>query len=126
MKTAREIFERAIALLGQEKGENTEVFETRAPSLTNLLLAQLWELDLSLKGQRGTCSSCPQIRTLEDAVGMEDAILLSTLPLGLAALLIQEEEPERSEFFWHLFQNEKETLRSRCKKTRRHKITRSF
>lgn len=126
MKTAREIFERSIALLCQEKGENTEAFEERAPTLINLLLAQLLELDLTLKGEVLSSRSCPQIGSLEDPLGLEDVILLSTLPLGLAALLIQEEEPDRSNFFWQLFQKDKENLRSRCKKTRRHKITRNF
>lgn len=127
MKTAREIYERSLALLGQEGGENTAPFEEKAPALINLLLAQLLELDLALKGEGGDLlSPVPQIRSLDEALGYEDVILLSLLPVGLAALLIQEEEPERGSFFLQLYQRERENMRQRFRKGRRHKIKRSF
>jgi hypothetical protein len=127
VKTAREIYERSLALLGQENGENTEHFQKKAPLIINLLLAQLLELDLALKGEDfSSRASVPQIRDLEEVLGYEDVILLSLLPVGLASFLIQEEEPERSAFFLQIYQREKETLRQRCRKGRRHKIGRGF
>ena len=40
--------------------------------------------------------------------------------------LLNEEEPERSSFYLKLYQTERELVRSRCRRGRRHKITRSF
>ncbi len=123
MKTAQEIYEKSLALLGQETGENTQGFEMRAPALINLLMAQLSDLDLALKGKTSPGGAgLMQIRSLQDAVGMEDVIVLSLAPLGLAALLIQEEEPERSQFFWQLYQSERLALQQKSRFGRRHKI----
>ncbi|MBR3837076.1 MAG: hypothetical protein IKJ74_02930 [Clostridia bacterium] len=123
MKTAQKIYEKSLALLGQDTGENTKGFEMRAPALINLLMAQLSDLDLALKGKLSTESgSLVQICSLQDAVGMEDVIVLSLAPLGLAALLIQEEEPERSRFFWQLYQNERLALQEKSRFGRRHKV----
>lgn len=127
MKTAQDIYQRSLALLGQKNGENTEALEERAPALINLLLAELSELDLVMKGEERTPpSSVPQIHCLQEAIGYDDVIVLSLLPLGLAALLIQEEEPERASFFLGLYQREREILHQRCRKGRRHKIKRNF
>jgi hypothetical protein len=127
MKSAFEVYRRSLALLGQEEGENTDGFEKRAPDLINLLLARLTELDLNLKGNVESPYPLPQqIDSLEDLIGLEEVIVLSALPIGLAALLIQEEEPERASYFTQLFEKECGSLRQRCRKGRRHKIRRSF
>ncbi|MBQ3076173.1 MAG: hypothetical protein IJC26_08900, partial [Clostridia bacterium] len=89
----------------------------------NLLMAQLSDLDLALKGKVSAGGgSLMQIRSLQEAVGMEDVIVLSLVPLGLAALLIQEEEPERSRFFWQLYQTERLAVQQKSRFGRRHKI----
>lgn len=127
MKTAREIYNRSLALLGQTHGENTDAMEARAPALVNLLMAQLSPLDRELRGEvPAKDGPLLQIGTLEDSVGMEDDILLSLFPLGLAALLIQEEEPDRSRFFWQLYLEERAELYARNRRGRRHPIKRSF
>lgn len=127
MKTAKDIYRTSLAILGQEEEENTQAFEKRAVPLINFLLAELMELDLALKGEEfPTQASACQITSLSDPVGYEDALVLSLLPLGLASLLIQEEEPERGSFFHQLYLRERESIRSRCRKGRRHKIGRLF
>ena len=127
MKTAQEIYRRSLALLGQTDGENTEDLEARAPKLINVLMVQLAPLDRELRGEVPADGGAPlQIDSLFEPVGMEDAIVLSLFPLGLAALLIQEEEPDRGHFFWQLFQEEKAELRSRLRRGKRHPIKRSF
>ncbi|MBR2634901.1 MAG: hypothetical protein IKD31_04925 [Clostridia bacterium] len=127
MTTAREIFQRSLALLGQEPGENTEAFERRAPRILNLLLAELVELDYWLKGEKMPDTvSVPSVETLEDPLELDESIEWMLLPLGLAALLIQEEEGARGSFFLQLYENERETLRRRRRRGRRHKILRSF
>ena len=123
MKTAKEILNRSLTLLGEEAGENTESFEQRAVTLINVLLSQISVLNEAAPEE---AVIVPQIKSLEDQVGGEDAIALSLLPLGLAALLIGEEDENRSAFFLTLYQNERERLRLRSRKGRRHKIRRSF
>ncbi len=127
MKTAREIYERSLALLGEEKGSGTALFESKAPSIINLLLAQLLELDLTLKGKGPLFQTqVPQIYSLEETLGYEDVILLSLMPLGVAAFLVQEEEPERASFFLGIYEREREALQRRYRRGTRHKISRSF
>lgn len=127
MKTAREIYERSLALLGQTEGENTEALEARVPALVNLLMAQLAPLDRELRGEASAEEEAVlQIRSMNEPVGLGDAIVLSLFPLGLAALLIQEEEPDRGRFFLQLYLEEKAELRSRLRRGRRHFIKRSF
>jgi len=101
--------------------------EKKALSLINLLLGELFELDHALKGKelplRGTV---PQISSLEDEVELEEVLLCSVMPLGLAAFLLYEEEKDRGGFFLQCYNKERETLRARCRRGRRHKIRRCF
>ncbi len=127
MKTAREIYQKSLAILGIAENENTEAYLQRAPHLINLLLAENSELDEALKGKGANSGgSTLQISSLTEPLGVEDVILFSLIPLGLAALLIQEEEPERASFFMQLYQREKSALRARSLRGTRHKIRRSF
>lgn len=127
MKTAREIYKKSLAILGMTENENTEVYLQRAPHLINLLLAETADLEESLKGGESVPGQAIlQISDLGEPLGLEDAILYSLIPLGLASLLIQEEEPERASFFMQLYQREKSALRARALRGKRHKIRRSF
>ena len=127
MKTAREIYKKSLAILGMTENENTEVYLQRAPHLINLLLAETADLEEALKGGASSPGQAIlQISDMEEPLGLEDAILYSLIPLGLASLLIQEEEPERASFFMQLYQREKSALRARSLRGTRHKIRRSF
>lgn len=127
MKTAREVYLRSLALMGEEDGENTTVFEGRWIPLINVLLGEVYDLDLALKGEEGSFGNgIPQVVSAEEEIWMEEAILFSLLPLGLAALLLGETEPERASFFQGLYQKERDQLRARCRRGRRHKISRPY
>ncbi len=127
MKTAREIYRRSLALMGEEDGENSAVFEKRLLPLVNILLGEVYELDLALKGDElGVGATIPQLVSPEEEIGLEEMILFSLMPLGLAALFLGETEPERASFFHGLYQKEREVLRARCRQGRRHKIFRPY
>lgn len=127
MKTAREIYRRSLALMGEEDGENSAVFEKRLIPLVNILLGEVYELDLALKGDElGVGATIPQLVSPEEEIGLEEMILFSLMPLGLAALFLGETEPERASFFQGLYQKEREVLRARCRQGRRHKIFRPY
>lgn len=123
MKTAREIYERTLHLLGERAGENTASFEERSVELINMLLAELYELDCNLKGEplslRGPL---PQINSLEDHVGCSDVVAASLIPAGLASFLLYEEEPARAGFFYQIYSRQADQLRARCRRGGRHKI----
>ena len=127
MKTAREIYRRSLALIGEEEGENSAVFEGRLLPLVNVLLGEMYELDLAVKGEKTALGeSAPQIRSLDEEIWLEDSLIFSVMPLGRAAFLLGETEPERANYFQQLYQRERETVRVRCRRGRRHKITRPY
>ena len=126
MKRAEELYHRSLALIGEVPGGENELFRERAIPLMNVLLSQLYELDMALRGGK-LCPGAiiPQVRDLEDLLPFSEAILYTVLPLGLAGLLLMEEEAERGRFFLQLYHTEVEILRDRCKRGIRHKIRRS-
>jgi len=127
MKKAVEIFRRSLALIGETEYEENEVLRENAVFMINVLLSQLYGLDLDLRGEKMVeGDSVPQIRTLEDRLTLSEPILFSVMPLGLAGYLLNEEEPQRSTFFFQLYRTECDILKNRAKQGRRHKIERSF
>jgi hypothetical protein len=127
MKKAVEIFRRSLALMGATDYEENEVLRENAVSLINVLLSQLYGLDLDLRGEkRVEGDSLPQIYTLEDRLNLSEPILFSVMPLGLAGYLLNEEDPQRSMFFLQLYRTEYDILQNRAKQSRRHKIERRF
>ena len=127
MKKAVEIFRRSLALMGATDYEENEVLRENAVSLINVLLSQLYGLDLDLRGEkRVEGDSLPQIYTLEDRLNLSEPILFSVMPLGLAGYLLNEDDPQRSMFFLQLYRTEYDILQNRAKQSRRHKIERRF
>ena len=127
MKRASEIYRRSLALMGEVENEENESLKDRAVMLINVLLSQLYELDLGLRGVRfSPGETVPQIRTLQDEVTLSEPILYTVMPLGLAGYLLNEEEPGRSSFFLQLFTTQCDLYRSRWKKSFRHKIQRNY
>ena len=127
MKTAYEIYRKSLALIGEAESEENLIFRERAVEVINLMLAEIYETDLALKGEDLPLDgTVPQIRDLSDRLNISEVILFSLMPLGLAGYLLNEEEPNRSQFFLQLYQTEKEVLRTRCRRGRRHKIQRSI
>ncbi|MBQ2253446.1 MAG: hypothetical protein II328_05615 [Clostridia bacterium] len=126
---AREIYLRALALLQEQDadgaGYDTDAFETSAPHLINLLCSLLDDLDLHIKGRRfhESQSEPRTIDTLDDEVLLHPVICAGVLPLGLAFLLISEEDTARAGLFFKLYEQEKDALRRRFKQSRRHRIT---
>lgn len=126
MKTANEIYRKSLALIGEVESEENLIFRDRAVQMINLMLAETYEMDLALKGEEYPLDgTVPQIRDLSDRLNFSEVILFSLMPLGLAGYLLNEEEPDRSNFFLQLYQKEREVIRARCRRGRRHKIRRS-
>ncbi len=113
--------------MGETLQEDSESLKEKSVELINLILSQLYELELSLRGERrDEAESVPQITSLSDTIGFSEPILFTLMPLALAGYLLNEEEPDRSSFYLSLYHTERELVRARCKRSRRHKISRSF
>ncbi len=127
MKKAYEVYKRSLALIGERESQESESLKERAVELINVLLAQLHPLDRFLRGEKvNEGESIPQILTLEDTLLLQEQILFTVMPLGLAAYLLGEEEPQRSSFFLQLYRTECDILRSYGKRSHRHKIERRY
>ena len=127
MATAMNVYQRSLALLGedlQSGAPDTAFFEERAPHFINLLLSELTELDLFMKGERFSPDrvEIPQISALEDALSLSEQLVFSLMPLGLAYLLVSEEDAARAAFFYRLYQEEKAEIRQRYRVFKRHPI----
>ncbi len=124
---AREIYNHTLALLHEQgsTGYQTDAFERIAPSLLNLLCGLLYDLDLRIKNRKfhENQTQLAPITSLDDEVHLHPLLCQSVLPMGLAFLLINEEDTERAALFFNLYRTEKDALYQRTKRARRHKIT---
>ncbi len=126
MKRAEELYNRSLALMGETPGSENQTMKDRAVPLINVLLSQLYELEIALRGATlGSGGVIPQIRSLDETLPFSEAILYTVLPLGLAGFLLIEEEVDRGRFFLQLYHTEVEILRNRSLRGVRHKIKRS-
>ncbi len=126
MKCAEDIYHRSLALMGETPGEENQIFKERAVPIINVLLSQLFELEIALRGEKYSVETViPQITSLKDVLSLCDPILYTVIPLGLAGFLLMEEEMERGRFFLQLYHTEVELLQARSLRGVRHKITRS-
>jgi len=127
--TAREIYQRSLVLLNEtgSQGEgqyDTALFEKNAPTLINMLIVMLDELDCFIKNKKVQEnqyeSQC--IETLDDTVFLHPIITENIMPFGLAYLLILEEDSARASVFYKRYREEKEELKNRFRSVKRHTI----
>lgn len=130
--TARQIYHRALALIQEQDTDgvsyDTEAFRRSAPEMINLLCVLLDDLDLKIKGKafRENELLPREVKSEDDEVPLHPVILAGALPLGLAFLLLAEEDASRASLFFNLFQKEKEALYRRFKRGTRRAITRVY
>lgn len=108
--TAREVYNRAIALINERSGrgayhEDVEDFEKNAPELINSIITLLWPSQCIIEKRRIDSKSWDfsSLGSLEDEIPLNRALAEGPLPFALAALLILEEDKERSEYFYSMF-----------------------
>ena len=128
--TGFDLYERAMALLGEEidgEAADTAAFRRSSPFLVNILLADLAELNEALLGHTPQGDlRVQQIETLEDEIPYVPLVVLAAMPLGLAFYLLLEEDPDRAAFFFRLYQEEKIALRRNFMKGIRHPVRRIY
>lgn len=111
MRTGQEIFDVAVRLMdaqnettGATDTADTREYRVRAVSLLNSILDRAYpSSDNYPDPESGKRPVAAKLETLDDPVEMDDYICLGILPYGLAGLLLTEESPAMSDFFWQTF-----------------------
>ena len=121
MTTANEILCATLSLMGASA--ERERYEDRALAGINLLAADLFSLDRAMKGEAAApAAAVPVLTSMEDGTDLADILTRSLIPLGLAAILLNEEEEQRAAFFHGLYRTEKDVLLRQFATGRRHPI----
>lgn len=98
--TVRDIYNSALAIMHES---DTEDYADRVPAIVNTLIGQCWSA--SEQHQFGPHSHWTPVTGMDSAiVGVDISLSLSAMPYGLAAMLFLDEDPQRSDSWWQVWQ----------------------
>ena len=130
MPKGQEIYDRAIALLNERDANGSYHidagdFTTNAVALINILAFRLKYDQCIVTGTTVNENNWANlsIKTLNDNLSLDVKLAMGVLPYGLAALLIMEEDGERSKYFYSLFKEAEEQLLFFHKRGKRHPVS---
>lgn len=117
--TVQDVFDIAIRLMdaqnestGATDTADTREYRVRTPALLNSILDRAYPASDTYPGvEGGVRPVCPKTASMEDEIGLDGRICTGVLPYGLAALLLTEENPVLSNFFWQTFLEQLEEAR---------------
>ncbi len=94
--TGRELYRRAVALLGQESADVTYYEDIALEAINQLLADYLWEHNALCHtfGWTDYYISPPELLALDDAIPYAERMVRECFPYGLAALLVADEDHE--------------------------------
>lgn len=107
MTNANWVFDRAIHLMdeqyendGSTRTADTEEYRHRTLSILNVLRHELYPYsDTYENGTSGKRYVCPEIKSFEQEIDLDDAIAQGVMPYGLAAHLLMGENNTMASFF---------------------------
>lgn len=107
MTDANWIFDRAIYLMdeqnetnGQTRTQDTEEYRYRTLGILNVLRHEVYPYsDTFVTGKDGKRAICPEIKSFDQVLDIDDAIAQTVLPYGLAAHLLIGENDTMAGFF---------------------------
>lgn len=105
------VFDRAIQLMDEQSGwngetrtEDTEGYRVRTLGILNVLRHELYPYsDTFEESSGGKRSICPELKTLEQPMDLDDAVAQGVLPYGLAAHLLLGENDAMAGFFFQRY-----------------------
>lgn len=111
LNTVQDVFDIAIRLMdaqnestGSTDTSDTKEYRLRTPSLVNSILDTAYRASdtyrVSVSGRRPVCQ---KVSEMTDTLDLDEFICTGVLPYGLAGLLLTEENPTQSNFFWQTF-----------------------
>ena len=96
----RDIYNAALAIMHENA---TEDYDNRVCPIVNTLVGGSWLF--SERHDGGPHDQWEPVKSLDDIVrGLDTSILLSAMPYGLAAMLYLDEDPQRSNSWWGVWQ----------------------
>lgn len=112
MNTVQDVFDIAIRVMGENNdstGEtrtsDTKEYIVRTPSILNSILDQVYPASDTYP--RGSASGkrpiARKVHAMTDELDLDEKICTNVLPYGLAGLLLTEENPELSDFYWSTY-----------------------
>lgn len=105
--TGKMIFDMAIHLMdeqeettGATETADTEEYMLRSLNILNVLRHECYPWsDTFTGGANGKRGICPALATLDDVIGLDDAVAQGALPYGLASRLLLGENDTLADFF---------------------------
>lgn len=100
------VFERALQLMDEQSGPagDTEDYRSRTLSILNVLRHELYPYsDTFEAGEDGKRTVCPELKTMDQPINLDDALTQSVLPYGLAAHLLLGENDRMAAFFFQRY-----------------------
>ena len=115
--TAREVYNRAIALINERNGggayhDDVEDFEKNAPEVMNSIITLLWPSQCIIEKKRLEALSWDfsPIGSMDDEIPLHIALASGPLPFALASFLLLEEDAQRADYFYSLFRKSEENV----------------
>ncbi len=104
--TIKELYLKALALLGESEAKATGYLEFAVP-LTNQLLAQLFTTNNSILVSKGQTplEKIPQLNLMDDEIPYDDHLSKECLPFGLASFFSLSEDRAKFNFYNYEFAN---------------------
>lgn len=100
------IFDRAMQLMDEQNGHNgdTEDYRSRTLGILNILRHELYPYSDTFEvGEDGKRVICPELKTMEQPINLDDAIAQGVMPYGLAAHLLLGENDQMASFFFQRY-----------------------
>lgn len=111
MSTVQDVFDIAIRLMdsqnettGATDTTDTKEYKVRTCSLLNSILDRCYpSSDTYRVGSGVQRPVCQKVSSFTDEIDLDERLCTGVLPYGLAGLLLTEENPTLSDFFWQTF-----------------------
>lgn len=108
----RQAYERALALINERDSggayhSDVTDFEKNTPELVNSIITLLWLDECILRNisVKKIEWNFEPVKTMDDDIPLHDALSSGALPFALASLLILEEDAQRADYFWRIYNN---------------------
>ena len=100
------IFDRAMQLMDEQNGRlgDTEDYRSRTLGILNILRHELYPYSDTFEvGENGKRVICPELKTMEQPIDLDDAVAQGVMPYGLAAHLLVGENDQMASFLFQRY-----------------------
>lgn len=100
------IFDRTMQLMDEQNGRigDTADYRSRTLGILNILRHELYPYSDTFEvGENGKRIICPELKTMEQPINLDDAIAQGVMPYGLAAHLLLGENDQMASFFFQRY-----------------------